>query len=490
MKNTSISKSSFMRGLQCLKALWLHKHRPELMPQQSASLDARSDEGAVVGRLARGLFPGGCEIPMGDRDSDKLLELTGKRIKAGDAPIYEAAISAAGVFVRVDILVPTKKGWEIYEVKSSTKIKPHQYRDAAVQYYALKEACLKISGVFIVHINSAYVRQGALDIRRLFTVAEVSSQAINLQGEVSGRLKKMRENLQGEEPDIAIGLQCDSPHECDFRGYCWRHVPENSVLDITGRGKKERFELYKEGIAAMTDLSGDFGLNPEQKIQVEGVKTGKSVMDKAALSRFLDALWYPLCFLDFETWAPAVPPFDNTKPYGHIPVQYSLHILDGEGGELRHYEYLADGRDDPRAQLTAQLVGQVPENSCVLAYNKSFEINVLKALECVCPDYAGAVASIRGNVQDLMDPFRNKDYYTPQMKGKHSIKYVLPAVVPDMKYEGRITDGDAAMSAFAKLRKTNDPAGRDMLRRELLDYCKQDTLAMVRILEKVREAAS
>jgi len=490
MKKTTIPKSSFMRGLQCFRALWLYKHRPELMPQQSASPDARSDEGAVVGRLARGLFPGGCEIPMGDRDSDKLLELTGKRIEAGDAPIYEAAISAAGVFVRVDILVPAKKGWEIYEVKSSIKIKPHQYHDAAVQYHALKEAGLKISGVFIVHINNEYVRQGALDIRRLFTVTDVSSQVMNLQGEIPGSLNEMRKTLQGEEPDITIGLHCDKPRECDFRGHCWQHVPENSVLDITGRGKKERFELYKKGIVSVTDLPDDFSLNPEQKIQVDGVKTGISVVNKVALSRFLDTLWYPLCFLDFETWAPAVPPFDNTKPYGHIPVQYSLHIVDGEGGELRHYEYLADGRDDPRAQLTAQLVGQIPENSCVLAYSQSFEIMALKVLERACPDYAGAVASIRGNVRDLMVPFRNKDYYTPQMKGSYSIKYVLPALVPDMKYEGAITDGDAAMGAFAKLRKIDDPAERDMLCRELLGYCKQDTLAMVRILEKVREAVS
>jgi len=200
--------------------------------------------------------------------------------------------------------------------------------------------------------------------------------------------------------------------------------------------------------------------------------------------------WWRGCRRAQPPGSPAIPPFDNTKPYGHIPIQYSLHILDGEGGELRHYEYLADGRDDPRAQLTVQLVGQVPENSCVLAYSQSFEIMALKVLERACPDYADAVASIRGNVRDLMVPFRNKDYYTPQMKGSYSIKYVLPALVPDMKYEGAITDGDAAMGAFAKLRKTRNPAERGMLRRELLGYCKQDTLAMVRILEKVREAVS
>lgn len=493
MKKTNISKSSFMRGRQCHKALWLHKHRPELAPREPVSRNARKDEGTAVGKLACGLFPGGYEVPAddwGNTDFNELLDLTEKYIKAGDAPIYEATISAADVSVMVDILAPTEKGWEIYEVKGSTSVKSHQCHDAAIQYYALKKAGLEIAGVFIVHINNEYVRRGNLDIRQLFTIADVSDEVMNLQAEIPGKLEEMQRTLQGKEPDIAIGLHCEKPYECDFREHCWKHVPENSVLDIAGRGKRERFDLYGKGIVAIADLPGDFALTGKQKIQVEGVKTGKSVVNKNALSRFLDTLWYPLCFLDFETWGPAVPPFDNTKPYGLIPTQYSLHVLDSEEGELRHYEYLANGRDDPRAQLTRRLVEQIPDESCVLAYHKAFEIRVLNMLEQACPDDADAVATIRDNIRDLMAPFYNKDYYTPPMKGRYSIKYVLPALAPDMKYDGEVADGAAAMDAFARMRETADPTEREKLRRNLLDYCELDTLAMVRILEKVREAAA
>jgi len=223
---------------------------------------------------------------------------------------------------------------------------------------------------------------------------------------------------------------------------------------------------------------------------VEGVKTGKSIVNRKALSRFLDTLRYPLCFLDFETWGPAVPPFDNTKPYGLIPTQYSLHVLDSAEDELRHYEYLADGRDDPRAQLARRLAEQVPADACVLVYNKTFEIRVLNALEQACPDVAAALATIRANLRDLMRPFYDQDYYTPSMKGRYSIKYVLPALVPSMQYGGEVADGGAAMDAFARMRETADPTERKKLRRALLDYCELDTLAMVRILEKVREAAA
>jgi len=493
MKKINISKSSFMRGRQCHKALWLHKHRPELAPQESVSRDARKYEGTAIGKLACGLFPGGYEVPTDDWDNtdfNELLDLTDKYIEAGDAPIYEATISAAGVFVMVDILVPTEKGWEIYEVKGSTEVKSHHCHDAAIQYYALKKAGLEISGVFIVHINNEYVRQGELDIRQLFTMADVSDEMMNLQTEIPGELEEMQKTLQDGEPDIAIGLHCEKPYKCDFREYCWKHVPENSVLDITGRGKEERFGLCEKGVVAIADLPDDFSLTREQQIQVEGVKTGKRVVNKDALSRFLNTLRYPLCFLDFETWGPAVPPFDNAKPYGLIPTQYSLHVLNSEEGKLRHYEYLADGRDDPRAQLTRRLVGQIPDDSCILVYNKNFEIRVLNALEQACPDYADAVATIRDNIQDLMRPFCDKDYYTPPMKGRYSIKYVLPALVPGMQYEGEVADGNAAMYAFAVLRETGDPIEREKLRRALLEYCKQDTLAMVRILEKVREAAT
>jgi len=493
MKKTSISKSSFMRGRQCHKALWLHKRRPELAPREPVSRNARKDEGTAVGKLACGLFPGGYQVAADDWDNtdiNELLSLTEQYIQAGDAPIYEAAIEAAGVFVMVDILVPTEKGWEIYEVKGSTSVKSHQYHDAAVQYYALKKAGLEIAGVFIVHINNKYMRRGDLDIRRLFTTEDVSGEVMGLQAEIPGELEEMRKTLQGAEPDIAIGPHCGKPYECDFREHCWRHVPENSVLEIAGRGKKERFGLYEKGIVAIADLPDDFALTKKQQIQVEGAKTGKSVVNRNALCRFLDTLRYPLCFLDFETWGPAVPPFDNTKPYGLIPTQYSLHVLDSEEGELRHYEYLADGRDDPRAQLARQLAEQIPDGACVLVYNKTFEIRVLNALEQACPDDAAALVAIRGNLRDLMKPFYDQDYYTPPMRGRYSIKYVLPALAPSMKYDGEVTDGGAAMDAFARMRETADPTERKQLRRALLDYCELDTLAMVRILEKVREAAA
>ena len=486
-----LSKSSFMRGLQCHKSLWLHKRHPKLA-LQAPERAARFNTGEAVGKLACELFPGGYQVAPEDwaqTDFNKLLKLTQAYIKANDAPIYEATLSAEGVFVMVDILVPTEKGWAIYEVKSSTQVKDHYHNDVAIQYYALKQAGLEITDAFVIHLNNKYWRRGALDLQCLFTIANISSEIISRQQAIPAQLTAMREILSGEMPNIDIGPHCSNPYECDFYSYCRQHIPEYSIFNIANLRADIKFSLYQQGIVSIEALPDDFELSEGQKRQVEGVKTGRHFVDQGALSGFLSRLWYPLCFLDFETWSPAVPPFDNTKPYGLIPFQYSLHILEKQGGKLRHYQYLADGEEDPRWPLIKQLIEQIPVDSCVLVYNQSFEIRVLNILAQIFPDYADAIAIICNNIRDLMMPFRKKHYYTPPMQGSYSIKYVLPALVPDMHYSGEIADGETATNAYAQLRITNDPHERDQIRHSLLDYCQLDTLAMVKILEKVREAA-
>jgi hypothetical protein len=150
------------------------------------------------------------------------------------------------------------------------------------------------------------------------------------------------------------------------------------------------------------------------------------------VKEFLDSLWYPLCFLDFETFATAIPSFDETKPYQHVPFQYSLHYIEREGASLHHSEFLAEPNIDLRPELADRLVREIPEHACVVAYNAAFEMARLRELGEFLPKHAMRLRTISENMRDLMVPFRRGTVYHWHMKGSYSQKAVLPVLVPEL----------------------------------------------------------
>ena len=481
-----LSKTLFIKGLQCHKALYLHKYHPELKDEVSDAKEALFSSGRDVGVFAQQLFPGGVEIPYEGQSLSDQVKQTQSEIKKGTATIYEAAFGYKGAFCKVDILHKGKRGWEIYEVKSSTGMKDVYYDDVAFQYYVLRSTGLPVSRASLVHINNQYVKDGDIEVDRLFTIQDLTEMAQEQESVVFEELQKQRKLLKGDLPDIDIGEYCANPYDCDFAGHCWSHIPKNSVFDLRDKGVN-KFDLYRQGIIRMKDIPDDM-LNFKQGIQVEGTLQKKNHIIKENIRDFLNSLWYPLYFLDFETFMPPIPLFDGTRPYQQIPFQYSLHYMEQQGGELNHSEFLASPNYDPRKELTEKLINEIPDNVCVLAYNMSFEKSILEDLGSWFPEHSDRIEAIIGNMKDLMAPFRSKDYYLWKMNGSYSIKAVLPALIPELSYdEMEISDGGMAMNAYATMCETEDPGELERIRKALLEYCRLDTLGMVRIVEKLRE---
>jgi hypothetical protein len=228
-------------------------------------------------------------------------------------------------------------------------------------------------------------------------------------------------------------------------------------------------------------------LNRYQRLQVESFLNKADKIDKAAIQTFIDKLFYPLCFLDFETVYPAIPLFDGTRPYRQVPFQYSLHIQDSKGAELKHFEYLAEPRNDPRRELLKKLLDAIPEQSCIITYT-DFEAERLRDLAEWFPEYKSRIEDLIKVIRDISLPFDKMDYYHWQLNGSYSLKAVLPIVVPEMSYKDlAIRDGRMAIDAYFAMSQLSDEKEIERMRRDLLEYCKLDTLAMVKILEKLRE---
>jgi len=481
----AISKSSFIRGKQCLKSLYLLKKHPELQDQISEAQQAIFDRGHNVGELAQQLFPGGVvaafELPAGFMRS---IKYTRELIRLGKEVIYEAGLMYENTHCFVDILVKQNGKWFIYEVKSSTEVKEVYIYDAAFQYYVLNNLGLEIENVSIVYINNQYVRIGDIDIQQLFTIESVFDRVLENQSFVKNLLLNEVSTLQKPEiPDIDIGPHCFDPYDCSFMGYCWKDVPDYSVFNISRLRSEKKFDLYNNGILETTDVPENYFLNTNQLLQVHADKTGEIIIDKPAIREFINTLKYPLYFLDFETFNPAVPLYDYSKPYQQIVFQYSLHILDKPGGQLQHKEFLAQPTGDPRIPMIEQLINEIGTHGDIVVYNKGFETGRLNEIARDFPKYEPAIQNILARIVDLMTPFQQKLYYTPEMKGSYSIKYVLPALVPGFSYDNlEINNGGDASLAFANLLDEKDQQVIDKTRHNLLEYCKLDTIAMVEVL--------
>ena len=382
MKKHLLSKSSYLKGKQCDKHLYLYVHNPALKDPLTPMQEAIFKRGTNIGLLAQKLFPGGVDVkPNSFSNYGKSLGQTESMINIKMDVIYEAAFRYDEVIVFSDIVVNDGDKWKFYEVKSSTSISDTNINDAAIQYYVASNCGVHISDFSIIYINNEYVRQGKLYINELFTTESVMDLVVSEQRNISVEVARLKNVLrQSKAPEVKIGEQCTNPYKCAFYGYCWKHVPEDSVFQISNMDLSKKFELYNSGIKTMTDINDDISLSRNQKLQVDAFKSGEEICDPNRIQDFLTELSYPLFFMDFETFQTAEPLYDNTKPYQQITFQYSVHYKEYQTAELKHFEFLAETEGDPRISFIENLLKDIDSPGDIIVYNKAFEITRLKEI--------------------------------------------------------------------------------------------------------------
>ena len=492
MNKIYLSKSSYCKCVQCEKILWLNKYKND--DAVTDGNDAVFETGMKVGELAKGLFGDYEDIPV-DVKLDVRIEKTMLSLKKPNI-ITEASFIYDNNFCSVDILKNDPDGVEIYEVKSSTQIKDIYLDDAAYQYFVLSNIGLNVKKVAIVYINNEYIRGKELDINQLFNIEDITEIALEKQNEIRTNIDMINNYMemysQDNEPLKQIGTHCFNPYSCAFWKYCTKDLPTPNIFDISGMFKSKKFEKYFEGKISFEDLLNE-DINPKYLEQIDfELNDRKPKINKEAIKDLLNSLKYPLYFIDYESCQYAIPEIVGTKPYQQIPFQYSLHVIEKEGAPIMHKEFLAEVDDENLIRTFAEsMIKDMPENGSVIIYNKTFESTRNKEIGEMYPDLKDEMERFNNNMVDLMIPFRNRDYYTKEMQGSYSIKYVLPALYPDnpeldYKELSLIHKGDEASNAFLSL-KNKSPEEQKIIREALLEYCKLDTLAMVKIWEKFIE---
>lgn len=480
-----LSKSRFLWGLQCPKLLWTAFNARERIPLPDEQVQAVFDQGHEVGRLARKLFPDGIEVGQNDSGGlEDVLGLSQEALKA-HRPLFEPTFEYQGSFARADILDPVDDdAWDLIEVKSSTSVKDVYISDLAFQSFVYAGAGLKIRRCFLLLIDSDYVRQRDIIPARLFKREDVTAKVSAMARTVKTSLDKMFETIRlPNEPQVQIGPHCGDPYPCPLHDRCWSFLPPDNVLTLY-RGGRKGFKLLADGITAIKDIPADFPLTANQEIQRRVAVTGEPHVTKDAITRFLRQVEYPASYLDFETFSTAIPLFDGMRPYQQVPFQFSLHVVGAPGAAPEHHMFLAEGRTDPRPQFLQRLRECLPQSGSVVAYNAQFELARLRECSDALPEFQTWVTGIEARIVDLLKPFRAFRYYHPDQEGSASMKAVLPALAGRGYGHLDIQEGGTASLEFLRVTFGDvDEAERRRVRRQLEEYCGQDTEGMIWIVE-------
>ncbi len=449
-----ISKSDYMLFLKHPAWLWVKKHDPSKIPPVDDATQAMFDAGHAFEPYVESLFPEG--VTLGFSDYDEYLSLpvrTQRALESGAQVLFQPRFEWKD-FTCISDIVSVVEGntVDLYEIKSSTKVKPEHLYDLAFQKVVLEGNGLSVRNVSVIHVNNQYVRRGEVNPRELTAFEDVTDRVNEIAAKTPGYMQAAAQVVQSTTmPD-----------------------PNPSLTKLGA--KAEWLQIYENIFP------------PEPRVWPEDTAP---TIDKQAIAGFLNDLTYPLYFLDYETMSGIIPYFDGQRPYQQVPMQYSLHILQTPDSELEHREFLHRDNSDPARPLVEQLVGDVGTEGSVIVWFEGFEKSRNTELGEMLPEYREAMAALNDRVVDLIIPFKKKWYDDPRFEGSASIKKVLPVLCPELSYKTLgIQEGGSAqrlwMEAVLDGTRENE---KEQILADLLEYCGLDTLAMVKIYNQLKLSA-
>jgi len=463
-----LTKTAYLQFLKCPQEFWLEHHEP-LLGSEEISLEHEHlrQQGYAVEQLVKAM----------------------KRFQASEEYTvdFQRTVQTADLTARLDIVLTDNASGEIeiYEIMSSGSVKEDHYDDVAFQKVVAQRTGAKVRGTFVITLNTGYVRQGEIDIEQLFTVGDVSSIVDARLLKTEDQIKKALDYLNSF-PVPSLAEYCiDKKLDCRFIKLHFPGLPEYTVFDISYLKHEKRRELLEAGIVDIKDVPIDFKLSDKQRLQVDAAREGSVIIDRERIAERVSKWQYPLYFLDYETFAYAIPQFDGVKPFQQMCFQYSLHVIDGPGEIPRHFEYLSRGNDCPPRCIAEHLRDSMAGGiGTVFVWYEAFEKGRNSEMAEMFPDLADFFNEVNEKTYDLMKIFSDNLYIHPEFKGKTSIKKVLPVLVPDLRYdELGISEGlSATIKWFRAVKWTSmNDAERLGIFNDLLEYCELDTKAMVEI---------
>ncbi len=488
----TISKTDYILFRECAKNTWLKIHKPEIFYASELSDFEKSiiETGNEVELVARQLFPSGVLI---EGRGEEAQIITQNELLRKTPLLFQPVFIKNGFLAALDVLEHKENDeYYLYEIKATTDVdrKTH-FHDLAFQVNLLAMHGITVAKAHVIHLNSEYKRQGEINIHQLFTIADVTEEVFAIKDAVAQEMQVALQYLAQEAEPIGY-CQCvykGRSGQCATFEYSNPKVPAYGVHDISriGASKKVLQELVDVGIFELQDITEDTikKMTPAQRNQIIAHVQDTILIDRTSIKAELESLVFPLYFLDYETFPSAIPRFDGFSPYQQIPFQYSLFVLDSpQGKTLRHYEFLYEKDTDPSLEFLQSLEKNIGPVGNIIVWNKKFECGINEQMAERNPSYKDFIASVNARTYDLMEIFGKQYYVHKGFKGRISIKNILPVLVPELSYKTlQIQEGGTASQKWNEAVTVATPAERQTIFTNLKEYCKLDTLAMVKIYE-------
>lgn len=433
--------------------------------------------------------------------------------------------------------------WNVYEMQRQKlfnryKIGSYIY-DLAVQRFILEgeyketknEASLRNIHYYLAVLNADYVFDGTYEnhepiyrkdrngneIVTFFDMTEITKE---LQKQVKKDADEIYENVKkSEAQSCPLGEYCGMKKQTEckfFREVCGKNIPKkNSSLSYmhNGHGFKDEeghyhkgLQLINEGYHSLLDIPEQWIRNENHKIQRDCTLKNTIYVNKEKIRKGIEALEYPIYHLDFETFPCPMPRFKGESPFTQSPFEFSLHIERAPGVcdfQKDNIVFLSKTMKDEREELIQTLLSNIDVNKGTLfAQNVSFEKGRIKELAACFPKYSKDLMKLYHRGFDLLWIINNNqkmyenlgfleeskivNYYHKELSGSYSIKKTLP-LFSKLTYENlEVKNGTDAIIEYANYKKMTKEELK--LKQEALKiYCRQDTWAMVEILNGLRK---
>ena len=335
-----LSKSTYIKGLQCEKALYMQKKHPYLRDKLSIEQRAKFQRGTDVGVLAHEVFPGGIDMsPNSPSQFPKKVAETWDNLSKPEVKVmYEAVFQHNDTLIMLDMLVRDGDKWLAVEVKSSMRLSDTYYNDAALQYYVLHGCGVPLSDFCLMYLNGDYIKDGSIDVKQLFKMESVMGYVVEREEFVAKNVEKLKAVVAlPHSPVVNIGTHCHNPYPCDFQGHCWKLIPKNSFLFTTAMEDKDLFQCYFNGVNTNAKMLQQVEPDSEEAHQIEALETNSYYIDyKTLYSLAPQPKPKSIAYLNLLLHRPAVPELDGTRPYEEMILAFAL-----QG------EYVHDAAIDP-----------------------------------------------------------------------------------------------------------------------------------------------
>jgi hypothetical protein len=323
-----LSKSTYIKGLQCEKALYMQKKHPYLRDKLSIEQRAKFQRGTDVGVLAHEVFPNGIDMsPNSPSQFPKKVKETWDNLSNPEVKVmYEAVFQHNDTLIMLDMLVRDGDKWLAVEVKSSMRLSDTYYNDAALQYYVLHGCGVPLSDFRLMYLNGDYMKNGPIDVNQLFKMESVMEYVVEKEAFVAQNVERLKSVVAlPHSPVVNIGTQCHNPYPCDFRGHCWKLIPKNSFLFTTAMDDEALFQNYFNGVNTNAKMLQQIEPDSEETHQIEALETNSYYVDyKTLYSLAPQPKPKSVAYLNLLLHRPAVPELDGTKPYEEMILAFTL----------------------------------------------------------------------------------------------------------------------------------------------------------------------